>query len=66
MKISQSTIRSRLKDTFGISYKTQKKSSEDHQNIKKLAITGSVLEKLEKINYELIFIDEFLLTRPFH
>ena len=64
-QISQTTLWSRLKDTFGMSYKRikiEKKSTTWKTNIRRLALAGAIQVKLESLNYELIFIDEFSLS----
>ena len=64
-KISQTTLWSRLKDTFGMSYKRikiQRKITTEKQNIRRFALAGAIQIKLESLNYELIFIDEFSLS----
>ena len=64
-QISQSTLRSRLKDTFEMSYKRikkQTKAATENQNVRRFALAGAMQAKLELLNYELIFIDEFSLS----
>ena len=64
-KIYQTTLWSRLKDTFGMSYKRikiQRKITTEKQNIRRFAFAGAIQIKLESLNYELIFIDEFSLS----
>ena len=64
-QISQSTLRSRLKDTFYMSYKRikkQTKAATEKQNVWQFALAWTMQAKLNLLDSELIFIDEFLLS----
>ena len=64
-QISQSTLVSRLKDSFGMSYKKSKrlhKSTLEKPGKRRFTLAGAIQVKLIAQNYELMFIDEFSLS----
>ena len=64
-KVSQSTLVSKLKNTFEMSYKRIKKlnkSNTEKPNCRKFILGWAIQVKLDTQNYELIFIDEFSLS----
>ena len=64
-QISQSTLRSRLKDTFGMSFKQIKRQNiipDEKQRQRRFAIGWAIQKILNSQNYEFMFIDEFSLS----
>ena len=64
-QISQSTLRSRLKDTFWMSYKRikrQHKETEKKERQRRFALGWIIQTTLNAQNYELMFLDEFSIS----